>query len=576
VIEFDLIPELYLPFVNAYKKAEQKKADISYTYRYDRSVQLFMDIAVHAKGLFPDRLIGANAPSETDEELRWRKLAYAPFTKAPWSRLESAMSSIYHGVGVVTEDEELSSYLTEGYPTYSGLVEWFSEMALPNKAQDGNGVIYVTVLAPPQSDVDVLEPVAMVANSPEVIHYGKDYALIVIGYDAPVKKGRETVYEGLRMALMDEEYEYRITQVGKKYDYVFDVEEYYRHGYGKIPAWQLKGKPIVEQGEMLWESLFQNAVPYLDKAALESSTLDAVIRRTGFPTRVYYDEDCDAPGCNEGWVMDLESGERHHCGVCKGTGKKAFTPFTDYVHSRPTGMLPDSQPNFPGLQYVSPDNAPMEFLDAHIDKLIERAGEAVNYDLSRKRGGELTATEANIDLNEWYKTALLFAQQLYDINDYVIDAIAKIRYPFKEIEYTLTRRVEFSIRNPEQLAQELRQANEAGLPGFVVTKLIDSQINLRFADDFRMIRLSEIAKFVDPLYGKSAKDSVMLIGRGVQDWQAVLHFQFQQLIEQAEAQNPRFLELELPEISATLQSMARAMVPQQFNPANILDSVARA
>ena len=574
MIDFNNIEELYQPFVKAYKKSVARDSDIAYTPRYNRAVQLFMDIAVHAKGLFPERLIGDNAPSETPEELRWRRLAYAPFTKAPWSRVQGAMGSIYHGVSVTTDDEEFADYLVEGYPVYSSLTDWFAQLALPNKAQDANAVIYTTVLTPSSSDTDLLEPVAVLVNSPEVITYTRDYAVLVIGYDAPVKHGKETVYEGLRIALIDDNFEYRATQVGKKSDYVFEVDEYYDHRLGYLPVWQLQGVPMVEFGEIMWESVFQNIVPYLDKAALESSTLDAVIRRTGFPTRAYYDEDCDAVGCNDGKVFDDEEDKYLTCSSCNGSGKKAFTPFTDYVHSKPTMLSEGQQIPFPGLTYVSPDNAPMEFLDQHIDKLIQRAGEAVNCDLSRKKGGEITATEANIDLNEWYKTALLFATQLYDIQDYVIDSFKRIRYPFKEIEYRLNRRVEFSIRNPDQLSAELKQANESGLPSFVLTKLIDSQLELRFADDISIRRMSEIARYCDPLYGMAPTQAVMLIGRGVQEYQAYIHFQFEQLIEQAQSADQKFLEKELPEIKAVLETMARALIPG-FDPQRAIDEAAR-
>jgi hypothetical protein len=571
MIEESQVLGLVESFVKAWKKS--KHEDPYYTHRYVKSVELFRDIEIHAKGLFPEKLIGKNAPSETDEELEWRKLAYAAQTKAPWSRLENAVGSIYHGVDVSTEDEDFARYLVEDYPEYTGLKEWFAEVALPAKAQDANAVVYVTLTKPPESDVEFVEPVARIANSPQVIDLSRNYALLLVAMDAPVKRGRDMAYEGLVFSAFDEVNEWRITQVGRKEDYVFEAAIYYNHNLNHIPVYQLKGKPVVEHGELIWESLFQNVTPYLDKVAVTSSTLDAVIRRTGFPIRAYYDEDCDAEGCTDGWVLNAE-GHRDKCNVCKGTGKKAFTPFTDYVHQKPTGMMQDSKVDFPGLTYISPDNAPMEFLDAYIDKLIEKAGEAVNYDLSRKRGGELTATEANIDLNEWYKTALLFAQQIYDVHDYVIGDIALMRYPTREIEYRLNRRVEFSIRNPEQLSAELKQANEAGLPGFVVTKLIDSQIQLRFSDDYRMTRFSEIARYVDPMYGLNSIQSLSLIGRAVQDWQAVLHFQFEQIIEELESVNESFLEQELPDIKSQMEANARGRVAIQ-QPTNILGNLPR-
>lgn len=569
MIDFNDIPSLYEPFVKAYKKSIEGKSDIDYTPRYNMAVKLFMEIEVHAKGLFPDRLIGENAPSETDEEKEWRRLAFASFTKAPWRRVESAVNSIYHGVSVSSDDEDFKLYLTEEYPVYSGLNEWFHEVASPNKAQDPNGVIFTTIYEPWQNDTQTLKPVAYIANSPEVIAFERNYVLLVIGYDAPIKYYKDTVSEGLKMILIDDVSEYRITQTGKKVDYEFEIVEYHKHKLGYIPAWQLKGVPVIQQGTMIWESVFQNLVPYFDKIAIYSSTLDTCVRRTAYETRVYYGEDCDAEGCDGGYVVVNE--ERHACDVCQGSGRKGFTPFTDVVRQKPSGMLPDQQLPFPGLAFVGPTNAPMQFLSDYIDNLLTRAGEAVNYDLSRKKGGEITATEANIDLQEWYKTALLFAGQIYDIEDYVIDSFAKIRYPGKEIPYTFNRKVEFSIRTPEQLSAELKQANEAGLPSFVNNKLIDSQLELRFADDPVVRRMAEIGRYMDPLYGKADKDVIMLMDRGVTKEQVLIHNQFAQLIAQAQYDNEGFLGLELPVIKAEIEKRARLVAPTNaFDPTQII------
>jgi hypothetical protein len=558
MIDVSQLPEIIGPYVHAVKHAGG--GDVSYTPRYNWSVEQAQEIKVHANGKFPESLIRSKAPSESEQEFEYRKQAYQPVTKAPWARLNNAVESVWHGVTITTEDEDYENYITEDYPSYSGLVEWFREVASPTKAKDPNAVVYVTLLDMPETDADLVAPVARLLPSEDVIDVMPGYVLGVMRRDVPVKFGNGTVNEGLEFVVFDDVYEYRYTQVGKKVDYTFEITYEYRHDLGHVPAYQLKGIPIDKDGEIAWESLFYNAIPYLNKAAVEASTLDGVIYRHGFPTRVYYEEDCDEHNCQGGYIVDGD--ERRRCDTCKGTGKKrGFTWGADYTH-RPPGRFDgdaEAQVDFPGLAYVAPPVEPMTFLDKRVDALIEKAGHAVNFDLTRKSSQPVTATEKGIDLQEQYKVLFKFSQAIYDVLEYVAGDIAALRYPRAQVEFMLTRRADFSIRSAEMLIEEYDQYQKSGLPQFMGAAIIRSQAKIRFNSDYRNMRILEVLEYADGLHGYDPTSANLILARSGQPWQGVLHFQGYSLILQAEAEDARFLERELPEIKADLERRARAI-----------------
>jgi len=71
------------------------------------------------------------------------------------------------------------------------------------------------------------------------------------------------------------------------------------------------------------------------------------------------------------------------------------------------------------------------------------------------------------------------------------------------------------------------------------------------------------------LYGYSHTDA-MSIGRTMQPWQVALHFQSASLINQALAEDAGFLERELSEIKADLETRAKSLVVAQVGGAEAI------
>ena len=573
MIEPSEIPALVGPFIEAVKRAKGRK--FAYSELYDKAVIDVRDIQVHSRGEFPSELIQSRAPSETVEEFEYRKAAYQSLTKSPWSRLCNSVNSVFHNVTLTVDDEDANVYLKLDYPGYPmGFLSWCVDVMGPLKCEQSNAVAVATIKRQPIDDTELPISVIRIYQTADVVMFGRDLFIGISSRTIPVKFGNEIKNEGLEFVIIDENIEYRYTQYGKKLDWTFELSIYYAHNLGELPADQLKNIPEYLGDEILWVSLFDNALPYLNKAAVEASTLDAIITRQGFPTRVYYEEDCDHQGCESGYIKNFDTGLDTKCPACMGTGKKgSFNPFRDYTHKPPGKFEGDTQPTFPGLAFVAPDSAPMEFLQRRLDNLIEKAGSAVNFDLSRDSSQPETATKHRNDKQEQYKTLSKYANQVYDLIERLSRWLIDIRYINNDYTITLTRQSDFEIRSPEELSDEITAARDAGLPQYIISELIRSNALLRMSNDEYIEKLLVLSEYVDPLHGTPADKVSIVASRGFQPWQIALHVQFNALISQLLNEDSNFLDLEIAEQAARIEAKARALQPAANGVQSIIDGL---
>ena len=557
MIDIALISDLVRPFIQAYR---DKKP---FTELHTASVDNYMEIRVHSQGEFPAKLIAGRAPSETPEEFDYRKGCYQSVTKSPWARLCNSTGSVMHNVTLTVDDEGATDYLNTDYPAYpSGFLAWMREVVQPIKCSQPNAVLVSSVARPPVEDTELPEAVAVLYTTENVVEFNREYFIGVVSRTMPVKHGNTTVNEGLQFCVIDDILEYRYTQIGKKTDWTFELTLYYQHDLGRLPADQLKGIPEYLDKRILWVSFFDNALPYLNKAAVEASTLDAIITKHGFPVRAYYEEDCDAVGCDHGYVTDGETGIKSKCMACGGTGKKGgFNAFRDYTHKPPGRLDSDAQPTFPGMAYVAPGFEPMEFLNRRLDGLIEKAGHAVSFDISGQSGQPETATKHRNDKQEQYKTLSRFAAQLYNLIEKTARDLVDIRYLNNDFTLTLTRQSDFDIRSPQELSEEIKEARDAGLPQYIISELIRSNATLRMSDDEYIAKLLTLSEYVDPLHGTPADKVAVVASRGFQPWQIALHNQFNALVNQLLTEDDGFLDLAIADQAARIEAKARALQP---------------
>lgn len=523
---------------SGYKKNGHGYKSCDWCEGYKEAVEFAEAICVHAEmGKFPEKLMVAKAPNETPEELQYRKDVFESITVPYFHRAENSLNRIWaeQNYKIDFGDEDAKKYYTKDYPIYNSLISYFQSVVTKQKIRDPNSVLCLDFDLPLKEisegeyvvdQSEQIEPYATLYDSDDVLMFEVgDMALFMSEEKSEVEYSNGKKRMGYVLYLYDDTNIYRIEQTGKYVDYTFNINVYYSHNLGYLPAWKLRGIPYeVYADNPIYQSYFVGALPYLNQALKLSSTLDLSINKIAYPTRVYYSQKCNAKGCRDGFILD-GVGEPSKCQACKGTGQLKFSPLRDYIQEPPTPLDDTgSQLPFPALTYVSPDTAILTFNKEKIQEDIVAAFKFINIDVTNEatsNGTEQTATEIRINRDEFYAFLLTISNELFGLLENFINAANKVRYNESEIVVTVSPPKTFELVTPAELTQEL---STAGLPATALQQLTRDYLVSRFTQNGDLSKTYKIIEIVDPYAAKSTTDIIALKSAGViQLYQAILH-----------------------------------------------------
>lgn len=542
----------------------------AYTTIYRESVEMASHISVHAEQVtFPDRLFRKKAPNEDEEQFQYRKDNYKPITKPFWERGQTTINRIWNKQNYKIEwnaakedaqykEEPAEQYFTQQYPVYGSSISYFESIVTPRKINDPNAILcvkpYYIPSKPGENGEDVMddtqsiEPVAVVYGAHQVVDYIiNERVLILLDEKSEVEYRSAKDRVGLMFEYYDTESIWKITQVGKKTEWKFEIVLYYKHEWQKLPAQKLKGKPIQVENEVLYQSPFFNAVPGLDEALYDASTLQISKVAHAFPQRWEYANLCTADGCDHGYTGFGDV--RKVCNSCKGTGIVSKRSPLGVLQLLPAASVTnegDMGVNTPPFGYEAPDPTILEFLDKQIDKNIVRAFAMLNIDVSDSNvKGSETALGKQIDREDLFSMLLKISNETYDLLGFFFDACGYMRYQAKFNRPEIKKPADFAIRSEADLTEELKTAKDAGIPDVAQLLITDQYLHTRFtAADAVSKRINLIFK-VDSLAMKDDLEVASGIGVGtVFKWQGVLHVNINRYIEEIMETEKDFLEQE--------------------------------
>lgn len=570
------------------KEKQGKIAECDWHGSYKECKELCEYTSVHSQlNKFPETLMRKKAPNETEEELKYRKDNFEPITMPYWYR---AVSSINGRIWseqnhrLTFTDDEIKKYFLEDYPISGSIIQYFKSIVTPYKINDANAVLTLKIGELPTyiDEADAEEKIDT-TKEPEVclqiygcekiiVFQPNQYALFLSSEKSEVEFSGKKVMDGLVFLLYDTEGIYKIKQTGKKVEWSFVSEEYYIHELGYLPCWKLKGIPKQDvkdtQEDLVYYSYFTPAVPLLNKALKQDSSLDASISKTAFPIRVYYEDECDEPTCEGGKIPDFKAdGEKGYkmCPKCGGTGKGGirFSPLKDYVLRPPKkNALEEEVPlPFPGLDYVVPPSEILTFLKDKIKDEIVEAFTFINIDVSNKgdNTGEQTGIEVKIDREELFSFLLHFASECFELLEKSMKAIVEVRYGEKEKAFTIQPPKTFEIYSADELTIELGEAKKAGVPEIAIREMTKDYMQQRFAQNEGMADIIDVVFKVDGYATKDTTEIAILKSNNlIALWQAILHEEIYQFIDQLSEENEDFFDWELSRQKKELETLARA------------------
>jgi hypothetical protein len=593
-MELEQIEELIEPLKAIFKdqdkmhKRDKEGSVPDYNPIYRQSVEMCEEVCVHMEQKkFPEKLFRNKAPHEDPKEFEYRKLIYQPVTVPYMHRALSTINRIWSESNYTvtgweksegnTFDIQPEEYFTKKYPSHKSIFSFFKSYVTKAKLKDPNAVLAIRPKIkfdeeglPITEQSELLECTAVIYDCYQVVDFKEnEYCLIELNEKSWVEYGNGKVKEGRIFELYDNNFIWRITQVGKKIDYIFDIQVYYTHNLGYIPVQKLKGNPVKVDEDVLYESYLMPAIPNLNIAICTHSTLDMSIYSHAFPQRWEYVDPCNAEGCDNGYIYtrDLqgEGEKKMTCPSCQGTGKGTkHSPLGVYQLQLPGRLDPDAlnNVNVPPAGYIAPDTAILQFAYDKLRNDIVDAFTFVNIDVSNttvQPTEKKPALSKKIDREELFSFLLLISSELYDLLDFSIDTIGKIRYGLNFEKPTITKPVDFSIRSNDELIQEMVDAKAAMVPDIIIQKQLKEYCLSRFNTEKEVTQFLDIVFKVDRLITLTQQDIVLQKNTGsVLTWEVILHTSIYTFLEQLMIEKEGFLEIDYVQQKTLLEDKAKA------------------
>lgn len=558
----------------------KKKTLPDYTPIYTKSVDFCEKIEVHSKiGKIPEELLAKRAPNQTDKEFDYIIANYKQITLPVFNDYMSTVNRMwndgnwdikYGEDASIFKEETFQDYVEKKIFIYGSIESYFKTIVATQKAIDANGVL---VIKPRKNEVlenELVEPIPFIYDSKSILSFEEgEYYLFETDDKTWVEHGNTKKLEGRVFEYYDKNNIWRIEQVGKKVDNKFEIFLYYSHELNQLPCAKLKGIPTVENGNILHQSPFLYAVDILDDVILDSTYLRASKAKCVFPYQYMIGDVCEFESkggvkCISGKILG-ENQEMINCPDCGGSGLKSRISPLGTLLMRPSDKFGENDGGISGapMGYVAPSTETLEFLKTSIIEGLQSARFVLNMKKSTSTisvsGGNKTATEDINDNKAMYAFIQNISNQTFELFEYTLNIIGKMRYADKFIAPQITYPKTFDFRTEQDYTDEIAAAIENGLPDIAIYSLIYSYINTRFSSQKETIDIFTLILAADRLALSSNDDvAIMKANNTAATWQVILHNSAISFIQELIMKNPKFLEQEMETKINELREMAKA------------------
>lgn len=556
----------------AYFKVKSGKEEYELGEAYHRAKEMREEIRTHADyHYFPARLFAEKSPNQTPEEFEYQKSIYRPVTTSYWYKAVGQVNRIWNKQNYLIgfqdwDSEEVGpqDYFLFDFPRQNSIDDYFEKIVTPEDLKDPNAVLALMPdnWFPEETERPELLPDIYPCTS--VLMFEEGFCFIKIGY---TKLDKSVSSKGLKIAYMDEEKIAILVEKGKPGSTYFEVEEYderplvYYHDCGELPAKRLGGTPMkCEDGGVYFQSYFYPAVPDLDKATRDDSTLNVSKYTHAFPQRWQYVTECDNPSCEDGYVYDKDADGRitakNICGTCHGQGRSASISPQSVMEVIAPNRMDDSTKDvkIPPAGYIEQNTDILDFLDRQTKKYIEQGFSILNLDVVNTHPQtDETAKGKMIDREELFSFLKTISTNLYGLMRWTVEMIGKERYSTEWEGFQLYPPQTFEIRSAADITEELASA-----PGAAKRLLMPEYARQRFGVKKNQQQVMDLAIQVDVLAAMTPDEVIKIVSSGqLPKYKAVLHYEAINLIEEAIDEDENFMNLGLREKTEILEQMAK-------------------
>jgi hypothetical protein len=554
--------EVKVIFTEAFEQYKPTILKVKSEYDYDRmpdfyhgykeSIKLYNEVKPHAlHDYFPDELFRSKAPNETPQEFEYRKhlhKAMGSITRPYWEKALQEINRIWNEKNYTIAFGEVkkagfdkvqpSEYFFDKYPTYGNIEAFFSSVVTEQKINDPNALLCIKPYRE-VSETEMEEPFAFIVHCADVFAFKDgEHALILSAEKSKVLFNSREVLEGLVFYYYDRDAIYKIYQAGKKTDYQFIYELYFEHNLDELPCYKLLGKPHQCETHVYYESYFGPAIPALNDALVDNSTMRISKFSHAFLQRWEYAQDCDNVDCENGYVRIGDGKGTRLCDRCKGTGKTTYLSPMSVIQVNPPNKARITEDttdmHIPPAGYIDLNPEILKFLGEQTDANISKAFEMLNLEISlTKVKGSETALGKQIDREGLFAFLLKISKELFQLLEKTIDFMGRMRYGDAWEGVTIVYPQNFAIRTDADLTRELAEAKKNGLPDAVIKELMVSYVDTRFNNDARGKQFFSLIINADPLVTYTPAEIASFKALNIfAAWEVYLHNNIRKLVQQ--------------------------------------------
>lgn len=343
------------------------------------------------------------------------------------------------------------------------------------------------------------------------------------------------------------------------------IYQEYTHKLTEVPAKRVgyKRDKSTAGNTFVWP--YEASEPYLMKTLKVVSELDLTAANVAFPITARYSDNCNAPGCHDGYVDGMV------CGTCKGTGRKATpTSVMEEIVISPMPTSPDDLLDLSKLfVHISPDVSILQWQQAYVQELEEKCLAAdMNSEMYNKKEIAQTATGKSIDQQNANDVVYKYFRFYADFWRFTVLTVADIMGKADGLNAQIIVSKDLKLKTINELMEDLKQANDAGA-GPATRQAIEWDImRVISTDSPHEFEEWEVKERFNPFSGYT-EDQKMVWAQSplVPMSQRVLYANLGYIFDQLEFEKPNFYKMpyeaqktlvdaKVIEITAMLQSAA--------------------
>lgn len=516
-----------------------------------------------------DILIGENRPEEsTDSQAyTYRKKTYKPITKSTVNQVLNELQKITRSSDwqvKFTDDapmgvDSLKDYF-KSYPRWGDFTTFVQMVLVKMICSDPNALMVVAPVYGETEDDSLLpEPVVSFYHSRCVLDYSEDnYAIC---YDK-----KKDVY-----CIFTKE-SYREVKKKTNEDRTMSLVATLSVDYAKplkvLNVKKLKGIYMKsDEGMVLYDSFISPMLPYLDKAARESSDLDASTVRAMFP-QAWQWAGLNCTTCN-GVGKVARMGQQTTCSSCGGLGSIAHSP-SQVITIKADRLAGDQQLPIPPKGFIEPSVAIIELQRTSIRDHKFDALASLNFHFLDRTPLNESGKAKEVDQESLHNSIQKMAENLVENAKWIARATLEMRYSawmsstgvsvdaLEKMLPEIPVPEDFSIITAEAYLGELEKAKMSGVSISTKKEIEREFIRKRWRNDEREKKRCMAYIDLNPAYGIEI-GQIGLIEMDVLD--KVIAINIISFVDKAIDEEKYFLDMERSEQLELMASYAEEKMP---------------